>query len=121
MDSAEQALFSDVVVLVNRSKHPLEFTYGGQPQVFGPGEKKSMPRHIAEHGIGRCPILAEENGVIIESFFGIEGNKTYTCEPTDIDPEEIRHLEKTEGADKVILGGEIIKKKLLDLKSKILK
>ena len=70
MDEWEQRLWMDQVPVTNRSaKHPVEFTFDGNPIVFKAGETRSLPRHIAVFGIDKTPITTDpRTGATLDSF-----------------------------------------------------
>ena len=69
MDEWEQRLWMDQVPVTNRSaKHPVEFTFDGNPIVFKAGETRSLPRHIAVFGIDKTPITTDpRTGATLDS------------------------------------------------------
>jgi len=116
----EKMILEEFVEIVNRSKRELEFIWDGKPYTFRPGSKKFVQRDIALQAIkSHCIQLDSVTGEINESFFGITGIKEFpTSKITDLDPEEVKHLEKVEGADVVFVDGKFVKKELIDLEKK---
>lgn len=83
MQTEEQRLFSDVVRLVNRTDHQLEFKHDAVTYMIEAGKHKFLPRHIAMFGVKQNNTkIDSETGLVMESLFGIdEKGGFYPCTP----------------------------------------
>lgn len=117
MDAQEQALWSNVVMAVNRINEPVEWLWDGRLYILKPNEHRMMPKHVVLAGIKAHPTsINPEDGQITESVIGIEGDKAYPYTPLKLTLEELKDRDKA-GDDTVLVGGKFTKKKLVNLRA----
>ncbi len=117
MNGVEQAMFSDVVYLVNRTENKLEFRWDSVIYELKGGERKIMPRHVAMKGISVHHTKLDPTTLLpSESLFGIdeEGTEFPIDALGEVDLEAIAETPKGE-SDETSIDGETIKKKLVDI------
>lgn len=117
MNSVEQAMFSDVVKLVNKTKSNLEFLWDSVLYEVPAEGFKMLPRHIAMKGIEKHPIKIDSGtGLPLESLFGIdEPESEFPIDSLgEVDLKAIRESHKLEEQDDYV-NGKKMKKSIFNL------
>jgi len=84
---------ADRVEVVNRTKGDIVVVYNGVPTRFPPGVKKNLSR-LKGAALCRAAVsrIDPATGFLTESFFGIEGDNDYPCDPLPYTQAERAHL-----------------------------
>jgi hypothetical protein len=111
---------ADRVIAVNRSAKQEEVMVDSITYTFAPGEKKNLPRFIAQFISDKMIFKRDAMGRAVESFIGIESVTNTTPVDTDSASEKEKTIKKQLNADDVIYtdGGTPVKigKKVLSAK-----